>query len=76
MLRKRLVVQLSESYESVMKLLLLAKQGRLTLKEASLKANEGVIIADLVFEGPPEKIQWFMLKTSGSPYVLECKKIE
>jgi hypothetical protein len=76
MSRRKLLVRLNNSYEAVLKLLLFAKQGRLVLSEFHLKSDDGELSAELVVEGPPEKIDWFAKKASGSPLVIECKSLE
>lgn len=69
-------MQLSESYEAILKLFLFAKQGKLALKEASLKSANGAFQAELLVEGPPEKIEWLVSKVRGSPYVLDCRQLD
>ncbi len=76
MSRRRLLVRLSNSYEAVLKLLLFAKQGRLVLREFHLKSDYDGVSAELVVEAPPEKIDWFLKKASGSPLVEECRSLE
>ncbi|MCS7145582.1 MAG: hypothetical protein RMJ28_03665 [Nitrososphaerota archaeon] len=75
-MRRRLQIRLSNSYEAVLKLLLFAKQGRLSLSEAHLKADGGGILVEMVIEGPPEKINWFLQKACGSPFIYECRSLE
>ncbi|MEM2646800.1 MAG: hypothetical protein QXQ10_04875 [Nitrososphaerota archaeon] len=75
-MRRRLLVRLSNSYEAVIKLLLFAKQGRLSLREAHLKTENEEISAEIVVEGPSDKINWFMQKANGSPYIRECRSID
>ncbi|GBC70636.1 hypothetical protein HRbin02_00404 [Candidatus Calditenuaceae archaeon HR02] len=76
MSRRRLLVRLSNSYEAVLKLLLFAKQGRISLRELHLKSDDDEISAEMVVEAPPEKVDWFVKKASGSPIVIECRSLE
>lgn len=76
MSRRRLRIRLSEPYEGLLKLLLMVKQGRLSLVEAHLRLNGEGLFAELFVDGPDEKIDWFIRKACGSPFVNECRELE
>ncbi len=66
--RRRLRLRLGRQYEALLKILLLAKQGRISLREAHLRDRDSFFEADLLVEAPQEKTHWFMEKAKGSPY--------
>jgi hypothetical protein len=73
---KRLRLKLSRQYEAIIKLLLMAKQGRISLREAHINSADPLIEATLLVEGPPAKILWFMEKARTSPYIKSLEELE
>jgi len=73
---RRLLLRLNNSYESVLKTLLLAKQGRLSLLKAEMRIDGGEVLVDMMLDGPAEKLNWFIQKALSSPYVIECRSLD
>jgi len=72
---KRLRLKLSRQYEAIIKLLLMAKQGRISLREAHISAADSLIEATLLVEAPPAKIYWFIEKARSSPYIRSLEEL-
>jgi hypothetical protein len=54
----------------------MAKQGRISLREAHINSADPLIEATLLVEGPPAKILWFMEKARTSPYIKSLEELE
>lgn len=71
--RYQLRISLRNSPEALAKLMLLLKQGQLSLAEATIKSNtSGFLDATLILDGLPEKIRWLSRKTENFPFFREC----
>jgi hypothetical protein len=69
MARYQLQLLLSSKLEALAKLILLVRQGRLSLIEANVRQEEpGVFRAELLIDGRVEKIHWLVNKLMFYPY--------
>jgi len=72
--RYQLHISLRNSPEALAKLVLLLKQGQLSLVQANIVSDTGdSLAATFILEGRHDKISWLAKKTANFPFFHECR---